>query len=103
MLLKQFIKKDTVCRVTFRVPKKLAKENSADSVSVVGDFNNWNPKANDLEALKDGQFKLVMDLEAGKSYQFRYLANGHTWFNDDKAETVPNEFGGLNSVVEATK
>ena len=54
---KQFIKTKPVCKVTFSVEAK-----EATSASVVGDFNNWDPKEGELSKLKNGTFKGVFDL-----------------------------------------
>ena len=37
---KQYLKSKPVCKVTFKLTKEEAK--AADSVSIVGDFNNWD-------------------------------------------------------------
>lgn len=81
---KQILKSKPVCKVTFKVDKELAA--GASNVSVVGDFNQWDPDAGSMKALKDGSFSLTLDLETGREYQFRYLADGQNWFNDPEAD-----------------
>jgi 1,4-alpha-glucan branching enzyme len=81
---KQFLKSKPVCKVTFKLTKDQA--NMADTVSVVGDFNNWDVPAGALNKLKDGSFSQTLELESGKTYQFRYVADGKTWFNDEEAD-----------------
>ena len=52
-----------------------------------------------MEKLKDGRFKLTLELEAGKEYQFRYRIDGE-WHNEWEADRyAANPFGGDNSVV----
>ena len=99
MLKKQFLKSKPICKVTFNLEKEAST--AADSVKLVGDFNEWNLKeAVEMKALKKGGFKTVLSLEVGKSYEFRYLINDETWENDWEADKyVPNEFGTENSVV----
>ena len=95
---KQLLKSKPVCKVSFKVSKELA--NGATKVNLTGDFNNWNETSDDLNALKDGSFSLTLDLEKGRSYQFRYLLDGMTWINDEAADGYQNNgFGSLNSVV----
>jgi len=98
-LAKKHLKTKPVCKVTFRVPSELA--NDAARVALVGDFNDWDPRTLPLERLKSGEFKITVDLEAGREYQFRYLIDGQTWQNDDDADRyVPSGFAGTdNSVV----
>ncbi len=85
--------------MTFRLPEEAASD--ADKVSLVGDFNNWNENATQLERLKSGEFKTIVELEPGNEYQYRYLIDGEKWENDwDADKYVPNPYGdGENSVV----
>jgi len=69
-------------RVTFVLP---AAE-PAGAVSVVGDFNNWNPYAHPLRKRANGVRSAVVTLPAGTTLRFRYLAEGGVWFDDDTAE-----------------
>jgi 1,4-alpha-glucan branching enzyme len=98
-LVKKHLKTKQVCKVTFRLPRELA--NGADRVALVGDFNDWNAGTDLLEKLKSGDFKVTIDLETGREYQFRYLIDGEVWQNDDGADRyVPSGFAGAeNSVV----
>ena len=96
MLKKRYISKGLVCKVTFILPKGI----EANSVTVVGDFNNWDEGANPLSQLKDGTWKVAIKLEAGSEYQYRYLVNGTEWHNDwDADRYMEHPFGGENSVV----
>jgi len=73
----------------------------ADSVCLVGDFNNWNQVSHPLiHDRHDGTWYVILELERGREYQFRYLVNGREWHNDWHADKyVPNPYGGTNSVV----
>ena len=75
----------------------------ADQVHLVGDFNDWNQTSHPMVSNRDdGIWYIVLELERGKRYEFRYLVNGREWHNDWKADQyVPNSFGGTNSVVFA--
>ncbi|HIC89977.1 MAG TPA: glycoside hydrolase family 13 [Anaerolineae bacterium] len=83
--------------VTFELPSAIW----AERVNLVGDFNNWDTTATPMEQSKDDSaWRVTLELEAGREYQFRYLVNGTEWHNDWHAdEYVPNEYGGDNSVV----
>lgn len=76
----------------------------ADTVCLVGDFNNWNESSHPMNRDRaEGTWYIVLTLERGKEYQFRYLVNGSEWHNDWRADKyVPNPFGGANSVVSTT-
>lgn len=94
-LTKKFLKSKPVCKVTFAVPAP-----EATTVAVVGDFNNWDTKA-ELKKLKNGTFKGTFDLPTDNTYEFRYVVDGE-WVNEEEADRLQwNEFAGTeNSVIE---
>lgn len=96
---KQYLKSKPVCKVTFKVDAEAA--NNATQISLVGDFNEWSEKANEMKGNKDGSFTLTLDLETGREYQFRYLADGHLWLNEfDVDKMVQSSFyDAQNSVI----
>ena len=100
-LKKRFLKTKPVCKVTFRLPRKMAQ--NAEHVHLVGEFNQWNILATPMNKLKNGEFTVTLDLETGREYQFRYLIDQFYWENDDRADKyVPTPFGDCdNSVVAA--
>jgi len=79
---KSYSKSKPVCKVTFEVPAEIV--NGAKSVSLLGDFNEWNPTA--LKKQKDGTFKASVELEKGKEFAFRYLVDNNVWMNDEAAD-----------------
>lgn len=86
--------------VTFALPSEQDEDNE---VALVGDFNEWDPTAHPLRS--DGATRSVsVPLAAGRRYAFRYLREPGDWFNDEAAdEYEPNEFGGMNSVIDLTR
>ena len=81
---KQVLKTKPAAKVSFKVSKEEA--NGASVVAILGDFNNWNPEADVMKALKDGSFSHTMELPTGATYQFRYLADGQNWFDEQEAD-----------------
>jgi 1,4-alpha-glucan branching enzyme len=75
--------RDGSVRVTFALP---AAE-PAGAVSVVGDFNDWNPYANPLRKRSNGVRSAVVTVPAGTTVRFRYLGEGGVWFDDESAGT----------------
>lgn len=72
-------------------------------VSVVGDFNTWDPLANPLDGRKDGSQRVKVKIPVGSTYHFKYLAGDGSWFCDpDVDDREPNEFGEVNSVLRLT-
>ncbi|HQO49220.1 MAG TPA: isoamylase early set domain-containing protein [Bacteroidales bacterium] len=95
---KQALKSKPVCKVTFKLSK--AEAAGANEVAVLGDFNEWNPTSDVMGKLKDGSFSHTIELEAAKSYRFRYLADGATWFDEAEADAQEaSEFGSANNVL----
>ncbi len=68
-------------KVTFVLPT----DAPAGAVSVVGDFNNWEPGVHTFKARKDGKRAVTVMLPHGGVHAFRYLAAGDYWFNDESA------------------
>ncbi len=98
-LKKKFLKSKPVCKCTFSLPKDAAP--NADKVSLVGDFNDWETQTHILTKLKSGEFKIELDLEVGRKYQYRFLIDDSVWENDWHAdEYIPSpEYATENSVV----
>ena len=95
MLEKKFTPKRTVCKVTFKIPDEWAQ----NSVQLVGDFNDWNEKADSLKK-KNNHWETTLRLKPESEYHFKYLLDGEKWENDDAADRyIANEFGTDNSVL----
>lgn len=91
---KQFIKTKPVCKVTFAVEAK-----EANSASVIGDFNNWSPKEGEMSKLKNGTFKVTLDLNKDASYEFKYVIDG-IFVNEPEADRMQwNDFAGTENCV----
>ena len=85
-------------RSTFRVSHYIW----ADSITLVGEFNDWDVHRHPLQRTRDdGEWHISLLLEADRSYRFRYLVDGTEWMDDDHADAYePNQFGSFDSVVE---
>ena len=98
-LSKRYVKTRGISKVTFRLPAAAAPE--AARVCLVGDFNGWDPEATPMTRLKNGEYKVTVDLEPGRAYGYRYLIDGETWENDWEADRyAPSGFADAeNSIV----
>ena len=97
-VVKQYLKSRQVCKVSFRLPCDGAL--GADTVTLVGDFNNWDDKATPMKRQKNGDYTVTLELETNREYRFRYCIDGSKWENDWCADRYdPNPFGGCDSVV----
>jgi 1,4-alpha-glucan branching enzyme len=96
MVKKQFLK--TKCQVDFELPAEIS--DTVESVSLVGDFNDWDAQATPMLQSKAHLFTVRLNLQPDREYQYRYLINGQDWHNDWNADRyVSNPFSGDNSVV----
>ena len=77
---------DGTVRVTFTLPA----DEPDGAVSVVGNFNDWNPFAHPLRRRANRTRSAAVTVPAGSTLHFRYLAEGGRWFDD---ETLPASDG----------
>ena len=74
---------------------------AARNVQLVGDFSGWEQHPVDLKKLKNGEWKAILPLSAGK-YEYRYIVDGH-WTDDPNCTMhAPNSFGSQNCVIIVT-
>ena len=72
---------------------------TAVTVCVAGTFNNWQPEAKALHPSGGGRWVKETVLPPG-TYEYCLVVDGQ-WMPDPLArETVPNPFGGRNSVLK---
>jgi 1,4-alpha-glucan branching enzyme len=74
--------REGMIKVTFSLP---ASEPDGP-VSVVGDFNEWDPLAHPLRRRANQTRSVSVTVPPGSTIRFRYLAEGGIWFDD---ESVP--------------
>lgn len=85
-------------KVTFA----LAVDEVDQPVSVVGDFNAWDPFAHPLRKRSNGTRSVSVELTAGDAVRFKYLTADGRWLTDPEAEQVANdEYGTVDSLVVA--
>lgn len=71
--------RDGMVRVTFSLP---ASEPTGP-VSVVGDFNEWDPFAHPLKLRANKTRSVAVTVPQGSTLRFRYLGEDGLWFDDD--------------------
>ena len=79
--------RDGTVRVTFALPI----DDPGGAVSVVGNFNDWNPYSHPLRRRANQTRSAAVTVRAGSTLHFRYLGEGGVWFDD---ETVIVQPGG---------
>ncbi|HYB49238.1 MAG TPA: isoamylase early set domain-containing protein [Streptosporangiaceae bacterium] len=70
---------DGKVRVTFALPA----DEPGGAVSVVGNFNDWDPFAHPLRLRANRTRSAAVTVPVGSTLHFRYLAEGGVWFDDE--------------------
>lgn len=75
-------------------------EPNAQSVSVAGDFNEWNPAKTKLERTDGGMWTVTLPLKPGR-YEYMFVIDGKQWIADPLAmEGMGDGFGSQNAVLD---
>jgi 1,4-alpha-glucan branching enzyme len=70
----------------------------AKNVSLVGEFNNWNPEKHPMKSEGNGQWIKTVMLNPG-TYEYKFLVD-ENWLLDTKNDhSRLNCYGTLNSVI----
>lgn len=71
----------------------------AQSVALVGDFNDWDPTATPLQGSPGGAWSAALQLPAGR-HRYAFVVDGVRWIADPAAPPAPDDdFGSPGSVV----
>jgi len=74
---------------------------TAFRVCIAGTFNEWNPSATAMKLESAGHWVIELALPPG-TYEYCFVVD-NIWMADPRAaETAPNAFGGLNSVLRVS-
>lgn len=97
-------------KVTFTLAAGIAS--GTNEGVLIGEFNDWNEAAGvKLKKAKDGSLSASVSLEAGQTYQYRYLLADGRWVNDENAQnqhdncviTVPEKVEKAEKIEKAKK
>ena len=67
-------------------------------VSVVGDWNGWDPFGHPRHHRSNGTRSVSVQLTPGP-HAFRYLADGGVWLDEPDAVVEPDGYGTTHSVL----
>ncbi len=71
----------------------------ASEVCLAGSFNGWQTNEFFLKKDKAGKWKIALPLSVGR-YEYRFIVDG-SWQNaQENSESVPNDYGSWNSVLQ---
>ncbi len=75
------------------------KSIEAGKVSLVGEFNNWNPDADPMKREENGTWTKTKMLLPG-NIEYKFYVDGEWMEDPDNLRTCSNSFGTRNSVVK---
>jgi hypothetical protein len=98
-LTTRLLRPNAVATVTVRL---LVAAPGAGSVSVVGDWNGWDPARDRLgDPDGDGVWEIRLRLPRGLEARYQFLIDGQQWLADPRAPLqVEDGFGGTSSVLQ---
>ena len=70
----------------------------ASSVGLAGTFNDWHPQVTEMVKLKNGLWAKDLTLRPG-TYEYRLVVDGQWTADPGCRPSVPNPYGGRNSVL----
>ena len=95
-MIKREASGESQVKVTFAMP--YAEGQAA--ISVVGDFNDWDPAKTKLIKRRNGTCSNSVVLDAGQRYHFRYYTADGAWINDPEADGYEvSEHGSENCIL----
>ncbi len=81
------VRRNNTVKVTFA----LTADEVDQPVSVLGDFNDWDPAAHPLKKRRNGTVSATVEVAAGQSMRFKYLTADGAWFCDPETDTVEHD------------
>jgi serine protease AprX len=75
-------------------------DDSAQSVSLAGDFNGWSQAATPLKREDSGLWVTEIFVPLAGRFEYKFIINGQRWIEDpSNGMKAPDNYGGLNSVL----
>lgn len=78
-------------------PVRFVLKASAGAVALVGDFNDWDPRALPLQR-HHGAWSVTLRLPPGR-YRYAFVVDGDHWLHDPGHPVAEDEFGTPTSVI----
>lgn len=95
MIKREAVEKGKKVKLTFVQPFQA----SDSPISVVGDFNNWDPTKNKMAKRSNGTASTSVTVEPGQKLRFRYRREDGTWFNDEAADAYEMGDSGAEDCI----
>ena len=83
---------------TLRAVNFICQAPEAQAVSLVGDFNGWNPALHPMKQMPDGGWLLTVELNHGH-HRYAFLVDGHLTLDPRAQGITRNDKGERVSLV----
>ena len=87
-----------VAQKTLRAVNFICQASQAHSVSLVGDFNAWDPAAHPMKRMPDGAWLLTLELKHGH-HRYAFLVDGNLTLDPRAQGVTRNDKGERVSLV----
>lgn len=75
-------------------------DDAAETVSLAGSFNGWNPNATPLKRDLAGLWSTEITAPRAGRFEYKFVINGQRWIEDpSNGMKAPDHLGGLNSLL----
>ncbi|MCI0446283.1 S8 family serine peptidase [bacterium] len=75
-------------------------DDSAEKVTLAGDFNNWNAGSIDFKKETNGIWRTEIAIPERGRYRYKFIINGMRWIDDPgNGMKEPDNYGEFNSIV----
>lgn len=75
-------------------------DDSAEKVTLAGDFNNWNSTSIDFSKEANGIWRIEIAIPELGRFRYKFIINGTRWIDDPgNGIKEPDNYGGFNSIV----
>lgn len=76
-------------------------DDTAESVSLVGDFNDWQRGENAFVKNKNGVWTAEINCQPSGKYRYKFCVNGERWLEDASHGLKEEDgFGGFHSILQ---
>lgn len=87
-----------VAQKPLRTVNFICQASQAHAVSLVGDFNAWDPAAHPMKRMPDGAWLLTLELKHGH-HRYAFLVDGHLTLDPRAQGITRNDKGERVSLV----
>lgn len=72
----------------------------AEEVTVIGDFNDWEPAATPMHEITPGMWHAAIPSPRAGTYSYKFLVDGDHWLDDpENSNKAPDGYGGFSTLL----